>query len=338
MDFALLTVWANELFPRYLSESNFKLTSRKTFQAGFKCFIKWCRENGISVPNTASLIQWRAFLLANYQMATAQTYLSSVKGFCRWFALQEYGKDIGAQVKSIRPLQGSRRGNLSEVEIKRVLAHLEDNVKEIQTGNKQEKNHLNSEAEKRTNTQYAISLRDYVMVLVMLVCGLRVSEVSLLDIGDLSTVNGTPVIWVKGKGRDGKAEYVTVPPNLQQILFKYFETREGITRKSPMFVSYAKNSFNKRLSSRSVSRIAKEAMVAVGLKLRRLTAHSYRHTAVTMAITAGASVLQVQQFARHRLFQTTLRYIHMIEATANPCSSLIIRLIGRLDVPGNLFT
>ncbi len=90
----------------------------------------------------------------------------------------------------------------------------------------------------------------------------------------------------------------------------------------------------KRLSSRSISRIVKQSMVSVGLNSPRLTAHSLRHTAVTLALKGGATLQQVQQFARHRLIGTTLRYAHNLEAMLNPCSQLVMKLSGRLDYSG----
>ena len=174
------------------------------------------------------------------------------------------------------------------------------------------------------------ALRDFVMVLLIASCGLRVSEVSQLDVGDLDTVGGEPVVWVHGKGRDGKSDFVRVPSGLERLLFRYLESRRPMSGKSPMFVSCSRNSYGKRLTSRSISRIVKAALVSAGLDSPRLTAHSLRHTAVTLALKGGATLQQVQQFARHRQIETTLRYAHNLEFIRNPCSGLVLKLIGRL--------
>lgn len=75
-------------------------------------------------------------------------------------------------------------------------------------------------------------------------------------------------------------------------------------------------------------------MVAIGFDSLRLTAHLLRHTAVALALKGGATLQQVQQFARHRLIQTTLHYAHNLEIARNPCPRLVMKLIGRLDFPG----
>ena len=174
------------------------------------------------------------------------------------------------------------------------------------------------------------------MVLLMACCGLRVSEVSRLDIGDLDTVNGEPVIWVHGKGRDGKVDFIPIPPSLRDWLHRLLESGHRdlpLSRTSPVFVSYSHNRSGQRLSPQGVSRIVKRALMAVGINSPKLTAHSLRHTAVTLALKGGATLQQVQQFARHRLIETTLRYAHNLELTNNPCSRLVMKLIGRLDYP-----
>ena len=87
-----------------------------------------------------------------------------------------------------------------------------------------------------------------------------------------------------------------------------------------------------RLSPQGVSRTVKQALMAAGLNSPRLTAHSLRHTAVTLALSGGATLQQVQQFARHRLIETTLRYAHNLEYARNPCSKLVMKLVGRLKL------
>ncbi len=186
-------------------------------------------------------------------------------------------------------------------------------------------------ADSNGQNDYAMALRDFVIMLLIVSCGLRMSEVSSLDVGDLNMVDGEPVIWVHGKGRDGKSEFIPVPEMLRNLLFRYMGLRRGLSRHSPMFVSYSRNSWGKRLSSRSISRIVKQAMVSVGLNSPRLTAHSLRHTAVTLALKGGATLQQVQQYARHRMIQTTLRYAHNLDHARNPRPNLVMKMIGRLD-------
>ena len=317
MDCSHINIWKARLFKRFLSESDFRPGTRLTFGAALRCFADWCLAQDVSVPDAAAINRWKAYLLDGYEVATARTYLSVVKVFSRWMAHRGLGGDIAASVKGVKPEKGFRKDCLSDVQMKSVLMLLERQAK-----GSRGQGHLRERA-----------LRDFVMVLLIASCGLRVSEVSQLDVGDLDTVYGRPVVWVHGKGRDGKSDFVRITSELERVLFRYFEKRHALSGQSPMFVSYSRNSHGKRLTSRSISRIVKGAMVAAGLDSPRLTAHSLRHTAVTLALKHGATLQQVQQFARHRMMETTLRYAHNLELVSNPCSQLVMKSIGRIDGP-----
>ena len=68
-----------------------------------------------------------------------------------------------------------------------------------------------------------------------------------------------------------------------------------------------------RMTTRSISRIAKQAMREQGIDSPRLTAHSMRHTAVTLALLGGATVQETQAMARHASVTTTMRYAHNLD-------------------------
>lgn len=70
------------------------------------------------------------------------------------------------------------------------------------------------------------------------------------------------------------------------------------------------------MTTRSVSRIVKDALRDEGISSARLTAHSLRHTAVTFALLGGASVQQAQAMARHASISTTMIYAHNLDRMA----------------------
>ncbi len=300
------------LFPHFLDTSDFKPKTRSTFRAGLRALAAWCHESGIDTPDTASINQWKSFLISHYQTATASTYLSAVKVFFKWLSHQGQNKDIAACIRGVRMEKVFKKDCLSEAETIQTLALLEQRMAH------------GGEA----------ALRDFTIVLLIVSCGLRVSEVSALDANDIASVTGEPVIWVHGKGRDGKVDFVPITPALRDLLYHYMGKRASVPHGMPIFISYGHNSHGRRLSSRSVSRIVKDAMVAAGYDSPKLTAHSLRHTAVTLALKAGATLQQVQQFARHRGYESTLRYAHNLEHARNPCTELVMKLLGRADFHG----
>ena len=68
-------------------------------------------------------------------------------------------------------------------------------------------------------------------------------------------------------------------------------------------------------------------MVNSGYQSDRLTAHSLRHTAVTLAIKSGRSLAEAQQFARHKDISTTQVYNHSLEKMENKCSASVANAI-----------
>ena len=81
------------------------------------------------------------------------------------------------------------------------------------------------------------------------------------------------------------------------------------------------------MTTRSISGIVKTRLKGAGFDSPRLTAHSLRHTAVTLSLLAGRDLAEVQQFARHSNIATTMIYNHSIEQAKNGCSEAIAQAI-----------
>ena len=77
------------------------------------------------------------------------------------------------------------------------------------------------------------------------------------------------------------------------------------------------------MTTRSISRIVKGHLKDAGYDTNRLTAHSLRHTAVTLALLQGQDLAEVQQFARHRDISTTMIYNHAVDQERNACSQAV---------------
>ena len=71
------------------------------------------------------------------------------------------------------------------------------------------------------------------------------------------------------------------------------------------------------MTTRSIRAIAKSSMVDAGFNSDRLTAHSMRHTAGTLALLNGASTREVQQLLRHSNINTTMIYAHELDRAKN---------------------
>ena len=93
----------------------------------------------------------------------------------------------------------------------------------------------------------------------------------------------------------------------------YLNARQERDPKAPLFASHSNRNNGGRLTTRSISRIVKEAMKDAGINSDRLTAHSLRHSAITFSLLGGATVQEAQALARHKNINTTLIYAHNID-------------------------
>ena len=293
-----------QLSTRFLLSQEFRPTTVRTYRTALSSFFCWLSAMGIDAPMLEHVVSWKEFVKETSSLGTAQTYLAAIKLFFKWTGQQGMYPDIAASVKGIRVGRFPKKDFLA---LDQVLVIL----KKAKEGNS--------------------ASRDYAMVFLMVTCGLRVSEVAHADVGDLRYVGGEPVLYVYGKGRDGKTDSVNVPKKVAAVIYQYLGTRTDLTANSPLFASVSRNNSGGRLTSRSISRIVKNLLQRSGFDGDRMTAHSLRHTAVTMSLEAGATLQQVQQFARHSLIVTTQIYAHNLERLRNPCSNKIASLLLRYE-------
>ena len=105
------------------------------------------------------------------------------------------------------------------------------------------------------------------------------------------------------------------------------KARGTVAVTDPLFASTSNNSKGRRMTTRSVSGIVKDRLVAAGYDSSRLTAHSLRHTAVTLSLLGGEDLQRVQQFARHSNLATTMIYAHNLDRAKNKCEATIANAI-----------
>ena len=104
---------------------------------------------------------------------------------------------------------------------------------------------------------------------------------------------------------------------------EYLKARGPVKGNAPLFASCSRRNNGGRLTTRTVSQVCKNAMKAAGYDSHRLTAHSLRHSAVTLALLAGMSLQDVSQFARHSSVNVTMIYAHDITRMKSQCESAI---------------
>ena len=157
--------------------------------------------------------------------------------------------------------------------------------------------------------------RDYALILACITCGFRIIELQRADIGDIETHAGERRLYIAGKAHREKDDYKKVEAELWEALEDYLTTRGTKDKEAPLFAAVASNAKpgGGRLTEPSISRIMKGVLKKAGYDSRRITAHSLRHTSVTLDRKAGASLEEASKHARHSSITITQRYDHALE-------------------------
>lgn len=161
------------------------------------------------------------------------------------------------------------------------------------------------------STQYQSDFpeRDYCMVVLFLNCGMRLSELVGMNVGDIDLEHRQ--IRLFGKGHKERMVYLNDAciEALQLYLHKR-NTMEGLppTEKA-VFVTRRRR---ERISNRRVEQLVTGAMKAAGLK--GFSTHKLRHTAATLMYQTGnVDILTLKQLLGHSSVGTTQIYTHLQE-------------------------
>ena len=283
----------NNLPERWCSFLDVAPVSKEAYCKSVKMFMQYLVDRGESQPTRETIMAWRDSLKENHKPTTIQTYLTAVKLFFRWTAQEGLYPNIADHVKGVKVSTGHKRDYLTSKQSHKVLSCI--------------------------STDTLKGLRDYAIVGLMLTTGIRTIEVTRANIADVRTVGDSTVLFVQGKGRTEKAEYVKLAPRVEDSIRAYLDARGTKEDNEPLFTSTSRNNYGQRMTTRSIRAIAKGSMIEAGFNSDRLTAHSMRHTAGTLALLNGASTREVQQLLRHSNINTTMIYAHELDRAKNDC-------------------
>ena len=164
------------------------------------------------------------------------------------------------------------------------------------------------------DTKNILELRNKTILLLALTTALRKSEMINIKIKDVTTYGEYDVIHVIRKGN--KKDMIKIQPGLKRLIEEYIErtNRDRVKdAESYLFIGHSRNKRNnEKLDPSSLNYMLKSICKKAGIN-KHLKVHSTRHTAITLAITGGASIEKVRDFAAHQNIATTNRYVHSID-------------------------
>jgi len=232
-------------------------------------FVDFVRDRGLN-PDT--YLEYKRFLAFkhDYSVSTKNKYLLSARIWLNEIKRRGgFNFDPTANVRSFSQGNKHKKAGLTESEMNLIIAHF------------------------RTRPDTPSNDRLKAIVSLLTYQGLRLIELTRLDVNDLDLAHGIAFIW--GKGRDDK-ERIHLHPETIKALTKYLKASK--ISSGALFVGLRGSKGKQRISVRGVQKLITGLLR--GLKIDK-SSHSFRHYFVTKLIrTFKSELVTVQKFTRHK--------------------------------------
>ena len=127
---------------------------------------------------------------SGHKPATVALYLSAVRRFFSWAESLNIYPNITLGVKAPKIDKGHKKDFFSGEQIKQILHGIS-----------------------RANIE---GLRNYAIFALMINCGLRTVEITRANVDDMRTIGGYSVLFIQGKGKTSKADFVKLSPQVER--------------------------------------------------------------------------------------------------------------------------
>ncbi len=149
---------------------------------------------------------------------------------------------------------------------------------------------------------YPMLVRDLAIFELIYSCGLRISELTGLDLDSVDLHQQQ--VRVLGKGR--KERLLPIGRQACLALSSYLELRPETPGERALFLNYRRG----RLTPRSIQRQLKKRLLQLNLPTS-VTPHALRHSFATHLLDAGADLRVIQELLGHVSLSTTQRYTNV---------------------------
>lgn len=157
---------------------------------------------------------------------------------------------------------------------------------------------------KTTNSRRPCAERDKAILLVLLDCGLRASELCALTVRDYEAERGRVHIQ-HGKGDKGR--FAFLGDRTRKAIWRYMATRPGAKADEPLFAAGSGSHLDRNNLRHTLTRIGAVAGVA------GVHPHRFRHTFAVEFLRNGGNVFELQQILGHEQLATVQRYVRLAE-------------------------
>lgn len=148
--------------------------------------------------------------------------------------------------------------------------------------------------------------RDAAIIRLLLLNGLRASEVVQLRHGDIGEERGHRTITVRRKG--GRTSVEAASPGTRHALDSLLDERATVDPDARLFVGEDGTPLSRHGVGRMTRRLGRVIGIGIDPRDPDLNPHELRHAFITLGLDAGASLRDMQRAAAHADARTTADY------------------------------
>jgi len=295
---------SNEFLRGYFATHHRGKKTKDAYCTDLAQFIAYAGENSeLALLNSITIEQWAAQLReGGYSPASIRRKMVALRVFCSyWMRKGSLSESPFWRVKlSLGRVEQLPR-TLSEIEMRALLLQARYNCSMI--GSEQNSAEAPDSQLQASSSAYR-DIRNLALVDILFATGMRVGEVSFLDIQDFSVKEA--IFRVQGKGGRDRLAFI-VDDETIRFQQSHLQARMQIKTESPALFL---NPSSERLSTQGIANVISQLRQEAGIK-RHITPHMLRHTVATLLLRNGVDIRVVQEFLGHSSIATTQRYTHI---------------------------
>ena len=282
-------IWSEaiENYTNYLRfEKNASENTIEAYVSDLQKLQNFAEQNLASVtPITISYEHLQEFLYQvskiNYSERTQARWISSIKGFFSFLLEDELREDNPSALLETPKLGLYLPDTLSLEEIEKLISATEENTD--------------------------LAKRNRCMIEVLYGCGLRVSELTELQISNINFKEN----YLKIQGKGDKVRFVPLADYTADFIKNYINNIRSKQKINPKYSDILfLNSRGAQISRQMVFLIIKEIVRKAGIQ-KNISPHTFRHSFATHLLQNGADLRFIQEMLGHSSITTTEIYTHL---------------------------
>ena len=286
--------WFSDVVKKFVTyleiEKNRSPNTVRTYKTDLELFLEFASATGIKNLDSLELNTFRLWLADQKKKGSSNSTISRRSSTVRVFSTWAFQKGLIKTDPAVRLISPKVNRTLPNVLAQKQASNL------MQTAS-------NLEDEENSVT---IRMRDHAVLEVLYSSGIRVSELTGLDIKDLDFTRCT--MRVIGKGN--KERVVPFGQPAKEAIQTYLTKARAELANEKSGNALFLGTRGKRLDTRQVRRILTNAIARVE-GLVNVSPHDLRHSAATHMLEGGADLRIVQELLGHSTLATTQKYTHV---------------------------